>query len=603
MVIVQRTANAIISVIVAALSASVGRAQLTQCIDVNTSGVPSAFGVSYLPVLSFDGRFVAFFSHASDLVPGDTNSTWDIFLRDRQLGTTTRISVDSNGAQSSGTSNIGGITADGRYVTFTSLSGSLVPGDTNLYGDVFLHDNLTGATTRVSVSSNGTEGNRDSDGGYITPDGRYVSFYSNAFNLVPGDTNNQPDVFVRDLQLGTTTRVSVDSNGAEANSTTYGGPMSDDGRYVAMYSVASNLVPGDTNGTWDVFVHDNVTGSTTRASVDSNGAEANGSSEYPSISADGRFVVFESSAPNLVVGDTNQHKDIFLHDMQTGQTSIVSVSTQATQGNGDSRYPTISKDGRLVAFKSSATNLVQSDVNNSDDVFVRDLVAGTTTIVSVSTSGTQGNNTSAEGNLISISGDNRFIAFDSDASNLIPNDTNGFSSDIFVRDLNASGATSLCDPGTNGVIACPCSNTPSGPGRGCDNSAATGGAVLFASGIAYLSMDSLVFTTNAEKPTASSIVMQGNALLPNGLVFGQGVRCVGGTLKRLYTKTASGGSITAPLHGDLSVSARSAALGDVISAGQSRWYLVYYRDPNVLGGCPSGSTFNATQTARIDWSL
>jgi hypothetical protein len=116
-------------------------------------------------------------------------------------------------------------------------------------------------------------------------------------------------------------------------------------------------------------------------------------------------------------------------------------------------------------------------------------------------------------------------------------------------------------------------------------------------------MDSLVFTTNAEKPTATSIVLQGNSLLPNGVVFGQGVRCVGGTLKRLYTKTASGGSISAPQAGDPSVSARSAALGDAISAGQSRWYLVYYRDPIVLGGCPASSTFNATQTAQVDWRL
>jgi hypothetical protein len=127
--------------------------------------------------------------------------------------------------------------------------------------------------------------------------------------------------------------------------------------------------------------------------------------------------------------------------------------------------------------------------------------------------------------------------------------------------------------------------------------------MLAASGAAYLSMDTLVFVTSAEKPTATSIVMQGSALAASGVTFGQGVRCVGGTLKRLYTKAASGGSITAPQAGDASVSARSTALGDAISAGQSRWYLVYYRDPNVLGGCPASSTFNATQTARIDWSL
>jgi hypothetical protein len=168
-----------------------------------------------------------------------------------------------------------------------------------------------------------------------------------------------------------------------------------------------------------------------------------------------------------------------------------------------------------------------------------------------------------------------------------------------------TGFTSLCDPGVGGVIACPCGNLPGSPGRGCDNSSGTGGAILSASGVAYLSHDTLVFTTSGEKPTATSIVMQGNSLLANGVVFGQGVRCVGGTLKRLYTKTAVAGSITAPNFGagDPAVSIRSATLGDPISAGQSRWYLVYYRDPIVLGGCPAANTFNATQTVRIDWSL
>jgi hypothetical protein len=153
------------------------------------------------------------------------------------------------------------------------------------------------------------------------------------------------------------------------------------------------------------------------------------------------------------------------------------------------------------------------------------------------------------------------------------------------------------------VIACPCSNPPSGPGRGCDNSAATGGASLAASGSAYLSIDSLAFTTSAERPTATSVLLQGTALAPNGVVYGQGVRCVVGTLKRLYLKLAVAGSITAPDFGagDPSTSVRSAALGDVILPGQSRSYLVYYRDPTVLGGCPASSTFNATQTGQVTW--
>jgi hypothetical protein len=163
---------------------------------------------------------------------------------------------------------------------------------------------------------------------------------------------------------------------------------------------------------------------------------------------------------------------------------------------------------------------------------------------------------------------------------------------------------SVCDPGTGGVIACPCMNPAGGPGRGCDNSAATGGAILWVSGIADLSSDSLVFTTSGEKPTATSILLQGTAPAPAGIAYGQGVRCVSGTLNRLFIQAASGGSITAPNFGagDPTVSARSAAKGDTILAGQSRWYVVDYRDPTVLGGCAATRTLNATPTGQVTWS-
>jgi hypothetical protein len=175
---------------------------------------------------------------------------------------------------------------------------------------------------------------------------------------------------------------------------------------------------------------------------------------------------------------------------------------------------------------------------------------------------------------------------------------------VFVRDRDAPSFSSLCDPGVAGYAVCPCSNPPGGPTRGCDNSSGTGGAVLSASGVTSLSSDSLVFTTSGEKPSALSIVLQGNAFLPGGAPYGQGIRCVVGTLKRLYSKSAVAGSITAPDFGagNPSVSAQSAAKGDTIQAGQSRWYMVYYRDPNVLGGCPASSTFNATQTGMVTWA-
>ena len=190
----------------------------------------------------------------------------------------------------------------------------------------------------------------------------------------------------------------------------------------------------------------------------------------------------------------------------------------------------------------------------------------------------------------------------SSAADVVTGDTNGFG-DVFIRDRSASGFTSLCDPGVNNVVACPCGNPPAGRTRGCDNSASTGGASLSASGIAYLSIDSLSFTTAGERASATSILLQGDASLPNGLVFGQGVRCASGTLKRLYVKVAASGSILAPDFnaGDPTVSARSNSLGDPILPGDTRYYLVYYRDPIVMGPCPASSTFNSTQTGAVTW--
>ncbi|MBK7644454.1 MAG: hypothetical protein IPJ19_15660 [Planctomycetes bacterium] len=159
----------------------------------------------------------------------------------------------------------------------------------------------------------------------------------------------------------------------------------------------------------------------------------------------------------------------------------------------------------------------------------------------------------------------------------------------------------FCSPGSAGVIACPCANPPAGPDRGCDNSSATGGAALSSSGNASLGADSLHLLTSGERATAVSVLLQGTSSAPTGIVFGQGVRCVAGVLKRLYLLAAVGGSITVPQVGDPSVSARSAALGDPISAGQQRYYTVYYRDPIVLGGCVPTSTFNATNALDATW--
>jgi Tol biopolymer transport system component len=389
--------------------------------------------------ISANGRYIAFESHADNLVSDDTNGTRDVFVLDRQSGHMTRVSVASDGTEGNGWSHRASISADGRYVAFESFASNLVPGDTNGRDDVFVHDRQTGQTTRVSVASDGTQGNGVSATPSISADGRFVVFNSTASNLVAGDTNGTNDVFVHDRQTGQTSLVSVASDGMQGNAGSFAPAISGDGRYVVFHSLASNLVPDDTNGMRDVFFHDRQTGQTSRASVASDGTEGNGSSgglsisEPPSISFNGRYLAFFSEASNLVPGDTNGKQDIFVHDRQTGQTSRVSVDSHGTQGNGDSFRPSISADGRYVAFHSEASNLITSDTNGMRDVFIYDRQTGQTSRISTASDGTAGNNSSLRP---SMTADGRYVAFDSLASTLVPNDTNE-SWDIFLHERQA----------------------------------------------------------------------------------------------------------------------------------------------------------------------
>jgi Tol biopolymer transport system component len=581
--------------------AGVGSAQVTQRVSIATGGGQGNED-SYRPALSLDGRFVAFWSRATNLVPTDTNGYVDIFLHDRQSLTTELVSVSSGGALGNGDSVQPSLSADVRFVAFTSQASNLVPGDGNGTYDVFVRDRTAGTTELVSIATSGTLGNGQSEEPSISADGRYVAFRSISSNLVAGDSNGSYDIFVRDRLNGTTECISVALGGGFGNADSGWPSISADGRYVAFWSNASNLVSGDTNQVSDVFVRDRQAGTTERISVSSGGAQGTNSSTRPSMSADGRYIAFNSTAHNLVPGDTTTFPDVFLRDRLSGTTEMVSVSSGGALPNDMSEEPSISADGRHVAFYSKATNLVSDDTNAYEDAFVRDVEVGTTERVSVSSAGVQADlNSGAYG--LSASADARFVSFETWASNIVNGDTNG-AWDCFVRDRAATGFRSLCDPGEDGVSGCPCSNQPNGPSRGCDNSSATGGAGLAAAGIAYLSIDSVVFTTTGEKPSALSIVMQGNAEVSAGITYGQGVRCLGGTIiRRLFTKQAIFGSITAPdfTAGDPPVSSRSSAKGDVIQPGQSRWYLVYYRDPVVLGGCPASATFNATQTGQVTW--
>jgi transglutaminase-like putative cysteine protease len=368
---------------------------------------------------------------------------------------TTRISVSSNGVQANASSYRPFVSADGRYVAFESWASNLMAGDNNETKDIFVHDRDTGQTTCVSVATDGTQASGESQYLSITADGRYVTFNSEASNLVTGDSNGTRDIFIHDRQSGETNCVSVASDGTLGNDRSRDADVSADGRYVAFDSRATNLTSGDTNATQDIFVHDRQTGQTTRVSIASDGTQANNRSYWPYLSADGQYVAFYSYANNLVEDDTNGYADVFVHNRQTGETTRVSVASDGTQANDHSCTDTeyrygldISADGRYVVFASRASNLVINDTNESWDIFVRDLWTHQTTRVSVTSAGTQGN---ADSTYPSISTDGQYIAFTSNANNLAIDDTNGVS-DIFVhnRETGETRRISVASDGTQG---------------------------------------------------------------------------------------------------------------------------------------------------------
>src|SRR2546421_306023 len=323
----------------------------TKRVSVDSLGA-QGIGDSEGPSISAHGRFVAFYSSAANLVGGDTNGARDVFVRDRKTGKTTRVSVDSHGAQGKGDGIAPSMYGDGRLVGF-------------------VRDRKSGKTSRVSVNSHGAQANGESFAAPISADGRFVAFLSSASNLVGGDTNGARDVFVRDRKAGKTRRVSVDSHGAQGKGASFVPSISANGRFVAFSSVANNLVGGDTNTVSDVFVRDRKAGKTRRVSVDSHGAQGNGDSFIPSISADGRFVAFYSDAANLVAGDGNAAGDGVVRDPQAGKAKRVSVAPPRPQGNDPSFPPSIPADGRFVAVTSLATNLVAGDTNGASDIFAR----------------------------------------------------------------------------------------------------------------------------------------------------------------------------------------------------------------------------------------
>jgi Tol biopolymer transport system component len=427
-------------------------------VSVNNAGNHGS-GSSSAPAISADGRYVAFKSIASDLVDDDFGGFVDIFVHDRITSVTTRASVDSAGNEGNNHTSQNqpypAISANGRYVVFGSRASNMVADDTNGHTDVFVHDRVTGVTSRVSVDSAGNEANSVTRSHGISDDGRYVVMASYASNLISEDNNALADVFVHDRTTAVTNRVSVSSEGNEGNAHANDAAISGNGRYVVFHTDAGNLVANDNNDSHDIFLHDRQTSTTSRVSIHSSGAEGNGNSLFPKISADGRYISFFSYASNLVPDDTNGAADVFVHDQITSKTVRVNRSSSGVQANSHSSSAALSGDGRYVVFSTRADNLVEGDANRRGDIVIRTLP--TVTLASVTpdqlpigatTSLTISGSNFLPGTVLLINGDGHSL------SNFSINDENTITVDVTLDASASAGEYNLvlALPGTGAGV-------------------------------------------------------------------------------------------------------------------------------------------------------
>lgn len=395
-------------------------------VSANDEGLPSRGEANDI---SSDGRYIVFESVSRDLVTQDVGYYGNIYRKDMVTGEVDIVSTNSSGIAANGSSNTAKMSDDGRYIVFHSSAYNLVDNDNNGATDIFLKDMQTGALTLVSTTSLGIQGNGASEYASISADGNSISFMSYATNLVGEDTNNKADTFVKNLQTGSITRISENALGVGGDGDSYGGvAFSTDGRYAVFNSDATNLIEGDTNGVSDIFMKDMQTGTIARLSTAADGTQGNGESISASVSADGRYVAFMSYASNLAQtqgGDdrTMQIYDIFVKDTQTGSISVATTTSSGLLTTYGGYFPSLSSDGRYVVFESGSTDLVSDDTNFVRDIFIKDLQSGMVSRLSLNTSGVEGNYESSEPY---ISADGTYVTFSSWSTNFASNDTNGY---------------------------------------------------------------------------------------------------------------------------------------------------------------------------------
>lgn len=403
-------------------------AQVTRVASVASDGT-AADAAAHLGGISADGRWIVFDSTATTLCEEPVSNFSNVFIHDMKTGLTSLLSRHFGGSAGDGPSRDAVISADGRFVAFYSEA-LLLPDDLNFRGDVYVWDRVQNQLSRASVNSQGIEGNGDSRYPSISADGRYVVFSSIADNLVLDDRNRHSDIFVRDREAGVTRRVNLGPQGQQGNADSLFPRISGDGRFVSFCSDATNLVQQDHNEVPDAFVAEVATAGVTRISVSSSGEEADFGSCHHSygagLSFDGRYVVFESDASNLVPNDPNGGQDIFLRDLATGTIEPISVSSDGAFGDRPSHFPSISEDGRYVLFTSYATNLVEPGIGAAGDAFVKDRLTGAVSYLWLGPSGSS----LPCASWAVLSGDARTIGLYAD--DCVPGDTNGFP-DVLVH--------------------------------------------------------------------------------------------------------------------------------------------------------------------------
>jgi Tol biopolymer transport system component len=394
-------------------------------------------GASTAPAVSENGQFVAFASFANNLDRDRCRNGFShIFLRDRTAGTITCISLSSGGEQGNQNSQAPTLSADGGFIAFESMATNLAGENCeSAFSQIFVHDLTAGTMSCVSVDAGGRRGNQHSHAPSISADGQVIAFDSRADNLDGACDNGFSQIFVHNRATATTRCISVSADGNLRNGDSFDPSITADGRVVVFHSAATNLPGQCGNGNSHIFMHGLPTGQTTCVSVNSDGNQSNGNSGLARISGDGGFVAFESDATNLTARCNNGFVHVFVRELGPARTACVSIDNRGEQANNDSTAAAISFNGRLVAFSSTATNLtVNRCTEGNSQVFVRDRADGSTACASVGRKRVSGNSNSANP---ALSGDGLLVSFESDATNLVKKDTNG-NRDIFAHIFSVS---------------------------------------------------------------------------------------------------------------------------------------------------------------------